>query len=95
MLAPASRPRQGKRLLVAAVGVATVSFVSSQGCQPRTETFTSGNLLPAPPYEAGAEPVTLRDAGPELPPSGNLPPEPSDASQPIDARPPSTQTKAR
>jgi hypothetical protein len=90
MAPPTRSPRKGKRLLVAAVGVATVSFVSSQGCEPHTETFTSGNLLPAPPYEAGISPVTSPDAadhapldasGP-LPTSGNLlPPQPLDASQ--------------
>ena len=49
--------------MVAAVGVATVSFVGCQSCEPRVETFTSGNLLPAPPQEAGAEPPGGPDAG--------------------------------
>ena len=58
--------------MVAAVGVATVSFACSQGREPRVETTTSGNLLPAPPQEAGFDPVTTGDADTPLPTSGNL-----------------------
>jgi len=91
MTQPPASPRKGKRLLVAALGVATVSFASGQGCgsDSGTERFTSGNLIPAPPLEAGAFPrdaalpealpdAQAKDAG-VLPPSGNLPPPPAPA----------------
>lgn len=45
--------RKRKRLLVAAVGVATISYTSSQGCERESiTTTTSGNLVP-PPADAG------------------------------------------
>jgi glycerate-2-kinase len=73
MTAPPSSPRKGKRLLVAAVGVATVSFAACDGCGPRVETITSGNLMPTPAQEAGAEPVTVSDAGHEQLPGSDPP----------------------
>jgi hypothetical protein len=73
MAAPPSRPRERKRLLVAAVGVATVSFVACDGCGPRVETFTSGNLLPAPAHEAGPAPIAAEDAGHEQLPGSDPP----------------------
>jgi hypothetical protein len=62
-MAEPARPGR-KRLLVAAVGVATASFLGKQGCSspPRYETFSSGNLVP-PPHEAGA--ASEGDAGPD------------------------------
>lgn len=75
--------RKGKRLLVAAIGVATISYMSSQsGCKREpTATTTSGNLVP-PPAEAG--PVPPDDIGVQS--SGNLvPPPPADAGRVEDA----------
>jgi hypothetical protein len=85
MAAPAAPERNRKRLLVAAIGVATISYASSQGCEPQpTMTSTSGNLVP-PPADANPLPPA-RDA--ELPSSGNLlPPPPRDAGPPQDAAP--------
>lgn len=86
MTEPMSPKRKGKRLLVAAVGVATASYVSVQGCAEQYETVTSGNLLPGPPQfeQQDAEPAITRDAAvtqdSSLPTSGNLlPPPPPDA----------------
>jgi hypothetical protein len=64
-MAEPARPGR-KRLLVAAVGVATASFLGKQGCSspPRYETFSSGNLVP-PPHEAGASAASEGDAGPD------------------------------
>lgn len=85
--------RKGKRLLVAAVGVATVSFISGQGCEPDTTSFTSGNLLPAPPLVSGSTPdagdassvgdaASDNDVHTTIVVSGNLlPPPGTDASQ--------------
>jgi hypothetical protein len=82
MVPPPARPRTGKRLLVAAVGVATVSFASTQGCEPEGGGYTivtSGNLVAGPPYEAGTSAVTAPDA--------RLPGPASDASV-VDPRQP-------
>jgi hypothetical protein len=51
------RERRGRRLLVAAIGVATVSYASAQsGCKREpVSSFTSGNLIP-PPADVGAPP---------------------------------------
>lgn len=85
------RERRGRRLLVAAIGVATVSYASSQGGCKRepVSSFTSGNLIP-PPADAGrvlpeqgveAAPPPISDAS--LPTSGDLPPSapPGDAGR--------------
>jgi hypothetical protein len=80
--------RRGKRLLVASIGVATVSYLALQsGCTDLgEETFTSGNLV-APPLDASVEPVLPGDAArpadagsDALIGSGNLLPPPADAS---------------
>ncbi len=53
-----------RRLLVAAVGVATVSLLGKQGCSsPRYDTITSGNLVPPPPQQTDSGVVDERDAG--------------------------------
>ncbi|HTU59924.1 MAG TPA: hypothetical protein VMF89_15840 [Polyangiales bacterium] len=53
-----------RRLLVAAVGVATVSLLGEQGCSsPRYETYSSGNLVPPPPQQVDAGVVSEGDAG--------------------------------
>ena len=87
--------RRRKRLLVASIGVATVSFMSLQsGCQD-DEPATSGNLLPLP-VGSQNDPALASDAAtdatmdalvtsgnlvaPPLPPSGNLVAPPLDAA---------------
>ncbi len=80
----------GKKLLVASLGVAAVSYVACSGQVASTDAgadgaadaapdnlVTSGNLVP-PPADALPPP---RDAAPDVPPtSGNLvPPPPMDA----------------
>jgi hypothetical protein len=57
MVGSNKRERRGRRLLVAAIGVATVSYASSQsGCKREpVSSFTSGNLIP-PPADAGTPP---------------------------------------
>lgn len=67
--------RQGKRLLVAAVGVATVSYVGS-ACGVQTSSTTSGNLVPPPPREAAAAEPDASDRK-FISPSGNLMATPS------------------
>jgi hypothetical protein len=59
------RERSGRRLLVAAIGVATVSYASSQGGCKRepVSSFTSGNLIPPPAADAGP-PQSEQDASP-------------------------------
>jgi hypothetical protein len=70
MASSPSRRRRGRKLLVASIGVATVSYVLA--CQT---TETSGNLVAPPPTEAGKD---VRD---DIISSGNLvaPPPPEDA----------------
>ena len=64
-----SRPSRRRKLLVASIGVATVSYVVLTACK---ETPISGNL-PAPPPPTDNPPVV-----------GNLPapPPPEDAAKP-------------
>ena len=83
-----------KKVLVAAIGVATVTYAAA--CLDGN-TETSGNLLPPP--DAGA--VDARTDGPptdalsEVVTSGNLmPPPPSDASSDADADAPPPPTDA-
>jgi len=85
---PAPRRLQSRKLLVASLGVAAVSYV---GCVERPQT--SGNLMAPPTQDAGAAPeqgaavavpVPSASTPPERPPtSGNLMPPP-----PVDAGPP-------
>lgn len=73
-----SRLRPGrKRLLIASVGVATVSFACGSKSE-RYGTFTSGNLV-AVPIEASAD-------NPAAPDAGSQPSPPPDAGAPA-ARP--------
>jgi len=60
-------PKLGRKLLMASVGVAAVSYVAC------SNTETSGNLV-APPGDAAAG-----DANDDFPTSGNLLPPPQDA----------------
>jgi hypothetical protein len=78
----AQRKRKGKRLLVAAIGVATASYVGSSGCnRAQVGTATSGNLMAPPPAEAAVpSPDGAGDAEP-IQPSGNLMAPPQDAAQ--------------
>lgn len=71
-----------RKLLVASIGVATVSYVVAEaGC--RTSTITSGNL-PAPPPA---------DTAPPPPVVGNLPaPPPMESPATPDAGPPTRPT---
>lgn len=82
--APAHGRRNGKRLLVAAIGVATVSYVGS-ACGVQTSSTTSGNLVPPPPRDAAD--VGSPDASDRnfISPSGNLMATPTglDAGQPV------------
>ncbi len=84
----------GKKLLVASLGVAAVSYVACSGEVASTDAgaggadaaadrlVSSGNLIP-PPIDA----TPPRDAAPDVPPtSGNLmPPPPPDAGDAGDA----------
>ena len=75
--------RKGKALLVAAIGVATVSYL--KGCAEDHQSFSSGNLLPGPPDPALTRDAAADGAAPSdasLPGSGNLLPPPGDASLP-------------
>lgn len=80
--------RKGKRLLVASIGVATVSYLALQGgCTDEEETITTVANLLAPPLDASYESVTTGDASrpvdagfDALVVSGNLLPPPFDAS---------------
>jgi hypothetical protein len=91
MLTEAMKKRSvvGKKLLVASLGVAAVSYVACSGQVAGTDAgadaaadaapdnlVTSGNLVPPP-----ADATPPRDAAPDVPPtSGNLmPPPPPDA----------------
>jgi len=74
-----AKPRKGRALLVAAIGVATMSYGGVQsGCS--TSITTSGNLVSPPPADAGTgDAGSDKDAS--MPTSGNLlpPPEPDAA----------------
>ena len=75
--------RKGKALLVAAIGVATVSYL--KGCAEEHQSFSSGNLLPGPPDPALTRDAAADGAAPSdasLPGTGNLLPPPGDASLP-------------
>jgi hypothetical protein len=84
-----TRPkRKGKQLLVASVGVATVSYLALQGgCVDEADIPLVANLL-APPWDASIDTVTTGDAAlpadaalDALVVSGNLlPPPPPDAA---------------
>lgn len=73
-----TRKRPGKPLLLATIGLATLSYASAQGCGD-DEPTGSGNLLP-PPQDAGLD--ASKDSGPPiLLDSGNLlAPPPQDAA---------------
>jgi hypothetical protein len=60
---PDNRPkRKGKQLLVASVGVATVSYLALQGgCVDEESIPLVANLL-APPWDASVDTVTAADA---------------------------------
>jgi len=78
---PTSKPRKGRALLVAAIGVATMSYGGVQsGCG--STIVTSGNLVSPPPADAGAGDAGAGDAGSDkdgsMPVSGNLLPPPED-----------------
>jgi hypothetical protein len=55
------RAHKRKKLLVATLGVAAVSFV---GC--RSATQTTGNLVPPPPQDSGTPPRDAASSTPEL-----------------------------
>lgn len=74
-----TKPRRGRALLVAAIGVATMSYGGVQsGCG--TTIATTGNLVSPPPAEAGAGDAGAGDGGSDkdgaMPVSGNLLPPP-------------------
>lgn len=91
---PPAKPRRGKKLLVASVGVATVSFMALQvGCEGDDDApYPVANLLA--PVDASTDYATIRDATLDaagdaqidsgrllpLPPSANLLAIPLDAS---------------
>ncbi len=78
------RKRPGKPLLIATLGLATLSYATAQGCGD-DEPTPSGNLL-APPVDASVD--GGRDSGAMDATSGNLlPPPPQDAA--LDALTPS------
>lgn len=65
--------RRGKRLLVATIGLATLSYAGAPGCGD--DLGTSGNLLLPPAQDAGRD--ASMDAGGDLgTPTGNLLPPP-------------------
>jgi hypothetical protein len=65
---------KGRKLLIASVGLATMSYV---GCK-LTDGSTTGNLLPPP--DAAPSDLRAEASPPPLPPTGNLvPPPPTDA----------------
>jgi len=80
--------RRRKRLLVASIGVATVSFLGMQtGCKDDDEKIDSIANLLAPPLDQGRDPSLTRDAATDaasardaLFPSANLLPAPGDAA---------------
>jgi hypothetical protein len=83
MQTSSQRKRAGKRLLVAAIGVATVSFVGAQsGCAPDTDDLDARDETSAPYDDEGAAPsvsdqsLTSSAARLKLPQSGNLLPPP-------------------
>jgi hypothetical protein len=65
--------RRGKRLLVASIGLATLSYVGAPGCGD-DDLEGSGNLLVPPTHDAG--PDAAMDAGDPGMPTGNLLPPP-------------------
>jgi hypothetical protein len=77
-----ARRRNRKQLLIAAVGVATVSYLGSGCNRVQVSSATSGNLMAPPPAEAAVP--QLADAGQVAPgpiaPSGNLMAPPQDAA---------------
>src|SRR3954467_3750028 len=84
---PPPRRLTGKKLLVASLGVAAISYLGCEGKRP-PEPPTSGNLMaPQPPESSQVQPgVPTGTDGP--PTSGNLmPPKPLDAGpkQPLPA----------
>jgi len=65
---------KAKRLLVAAIGVASVSYA---GCAAHTEDTPQGNL-PSQPGQLGAAPAhEMQDAGSALPPGYEEPLQPT------------------
>jgi hypothetical protein len=83
MAGSSKRERRGRRLLVAAIGVATVSYASSQGGCKRepVSSFTSGNLIP-PPADAGPPPEQGIDTAPLSITDAWLPPDAGGAKAP-------------
>jgi hypothetical protein len=90
------RQRKRKRLLVASVGVATISFMALHAGCSDDEPVGSGNLLPPAPVDASTDPAIARDAASDassdaLVSSGNLvaPPPPTSGNllppAPVDA----------
>jgi len=87
MQTSSQRKRAGKRLLVAAIGVATVSFVGAEsGCAPDVDDVDAPDESSAPYDDEGATPsvsdqsLTLSNGRLSIPQSGNLLPPPGSGS---------------
>jgi len=83
MQTSSQRKRAGKRLLVAAIGVATVSFVGAEsGCAPDSDQVDARDESSAPYDDEGATPsvsdqsLTISGGRLKIPQSGNLLPPP-------------------
>jgi hypothetical protein len=77
--------RHGRKLLVATVGVAAVSYVA---CSNNSRVEVTGNLVPPPQEDAASDASSdaAQDSGPVMEVVGNLVAPPIDASSaPIDA----------
>jgi len=75
-----------RKLLVAAVGVATVNYVGITGCGGKEETSSSSGSSGKPPTSGNLPAPTGTTTAQPPPTSGNLPsPEPMDASPEADA----------
>lgn len=59
MAGTTTRKQRGRKLLIASVGVAAVSYVACNG------TYTTGNLVPPPQEDAATDAASDADSAPE------------------------------
>ena len=60
-MAGTTTKKRGRKLLIASVGVAAVSYVACNGRGP----YTTGNLVPPPQEDAATDAASDADAAPE------------------------------